>query len=217
MCHHKVSQQGGFTLLEVLVAMVVFTMLSLGAYQIFANVQLSNQISQQKLHRIEVLQRAMVVIDQDFRQMSARYHRQDGEEPSDKVLVTGEYYLDSLDQGIMFIRGGWRNPQKMFNRSEVTRVGYRLTEKGLERLRWRYPDTVSGAEPSEQLMIPDVDKLSFRFFVEGQWQDKWDQAAALPQGIEVQLTLSDYGEISRIYLLPEANLPTLSSDGEDND
>lgn len=74
----------GFTLIEVLVAIAIFASLSVGAYQVLNQVQRSNEISAERTARLAELQRAMVIMDADFRQMALRQFRTDGEAPVSK-------------------------------------------------------------------------------------------------------------------------------------
>lgn len=206
--------QQGFTLLEVLVAIAVFAMLSLSAYQVLNGVQRSDEQSRDHNARLKAIQRMSVMMDNDFRQIVARKTRSQGEKPSDKYLLAGEYVLDSASEGIMFTRLGWQNPQQMFPRGEVVRVGYRVIDDKLERVWFRYPDNVAGAEPLVREVLADVTALSFRFFADKKWTDKWEQAGSLPQGIEVRLTLKDRGEIERVYLVPQSGLAQTNSEDD---
>ena len=71
----------GFTLIEVLVAIAIFASLSVGAYQVLNQVQRSNEVSIERSERLKELQRALVFLDNDFRQMTMRQSRTNGEEP----------------------------------------------------------------------------------------------------------------------------------------
>lgn len=200
------SAQQGFTLLEVLVAIAVFAMLSLSAYQVMNNVMRSDSQSQKHSQRLKDIQRALIMMDNDFRQIVARKSRSNGEEPDSKVLRSGEYLLDSSSDGISFVRTGWQNPQSMFPRGEVTKVGYRLTDDKLERVWYRYPDTVVGDKPLVRVILTGVTALKFEFFDNKNWQKKWNKDNALPAGIKVIMTLKDFGQIERIYVLPASEL-----------
>lgn len=201
-------QQQGFTLLEVLVAIAVFAMLSLSANQVISNVMRSDVQSKEHNQRLQVIQRTMIMMDNDFRQIVTRKFRVEAEKPTDKILQAGEYLLDSSSEGITFVRGGWQNPQSMFPRGDITRVGYRIIDDNLERVWFRYPDTVVGAKPLVRVLLTGVSDLKFEFYYDKQWHKKWNKADSLPAGIKVIMTLKKLGIIERIYLLPTSGLLT---------
>ncbi|UTM57204.1 type II secretion system minor pseudopilin GspJ [Photobacterium sp. CCB-ST2H9] len=211
------QRSAGFTLLEVLVAIAVFAMLSMSAYQVMNGVQRSDEQSREHNERLQEIQRAMVMLDGDFRQMVARQVRQQGNNESGPLLQSGEYLLDSSSHGILFTRDGWQNPQQMFPRSEILRVGYRIIDETLERVWFRYPDTVVGTEPLVRKVLTGVTALSFRYYGAEGWQDSWTDSGALPKGIAVTLTLDDFGKVERVYMLPEAKLPSATKKDGDAD
>lgn len=203
MRHHKAS---GFTLIEVLVAIAVFASLSMAAYQVVNQVQLSNAQSIEKTERLQTMQRALIWMDNDFRQMALRQMRTNGESPSETLLSYGDYVLESDDKGIIFNRLGWQNPQSVFPRGEVTKVGYRIREEKLERVWWRYSDTPAGQLPLSRPILDDVEAFSVTFYENGEWKEEWTKPRALPAAIAITLTLKDYGEIERVYLTPGGEL-----------
>ncbi|MEI8608635.1 type II secretion system minor pseudopilin GspJ [Enterovibrio sp. Hal110] len=106
----------GFTLIEVLLALMIFATLSVAANQIFRNVINANQQTEEVGDALKTLQRSLVIMDSDFRQMLARQYRNGGDEAQDKLLELGDNLLDSEAAGIRFVRGGWINPQQLFPR-----------------------------------------------------------------------------------------------------
>jgi general secretion pathway protein J len=202
MLHHNSSRGSvkGFTLIEVMVAIAVFATLSFSAYQVVNQVQRSNELSLEKSERIKQLQRSLVFLDNDFRQIVARPFRTNGEKVSDKLLSADEYLLDSESQGILFVRLGWKNPQQAFPRGEITKVGYRLVENTIERLWWRYPDTPVGQKPVVTPLIDGIEALKFEFYDGKKWVKIWDVKNQLPKATKVIITFKDYGDVERIYL-----------------
>lgn len=201
----------GFTLIEVLVAMAIFASLSLAAYQVLNQVQRSNSLSAEREARLSELQRAIVIMDADFRQMALRRFRTNGEEPGDTMLLWRDYLLDSDSKGVLFVRLGWHNPQQQFPRGEVAKVGYRLKDDVLERVWWRYADTPVAQAPVVMPLLTQVTSWSMKFYFQGQWLDEWTSKQSLPQAVLVTLTLKDYGEVERIYLTSGGTL------GDSND
>ncbi|MEZ9452429.1 type II secretion system minor pseudopilin GspJ [Vibrio splendidus] len=200
------SKGRGFTLIEVLVSIAIFATLSMAAYQVVNQVQRSNEISIERSARLNQLQRSLVILDNDFRQMAVRKFRTNGEDASSKLILMKEYLLDSDSVGIMFTRLGWHNPQQQFPRGEVTKVGYRIKEETLERVWWRYPDTPSGQEGVITPLLDDVESLEFEFYDGSRWGKEWQTDKSLPKAVRLKLTLKDYGEIERVYLTPSGTL-----------
>ena len=204
----------GFTLIEVLVAIAVFASLSLGAYQVVDQAQRSNQIAKVNIERIKQLQRSLIFLDNDFRQMAARAFRTEGEEPSKKLLYAGDNVGESQSGGILFVRLGWQNPQHTFPRGEISKVGYRLIDGALERVWWRYPDTVSGDKPIAVKLIDKVSDLHFSFYDGASWLESWDKELMLPAAVKLSMKLEDKGLIERIFLTTSVDLQSLSSNSD---
>ncbi|TOI33772.1 type II secretion system minor pseudopilin GspJ [Vibrio parahaemolyticus] len=196
----------GFTLIEVLVSIAIFASLSVAAYQVVSQVQRSNELSQERTQRLNELQRAMVMMDNDFRQMALRQTRTNGEDPAGQLIFWSDYLLDSDAKGLMFARVGWHNPQQQFPRGEVTKVGYRVKEETLQRVWWRYPDTPVGQEGIVTPLLTQVESFDMRFYDGKQWKKEWDSNKELPKAVSVVLKLKDYGEIARTYLTPDGKL-----------
>ncbi len=137
--------QRGFTLIEILIAMAIFTLIGLASTGLLTTVIDSNDISEERFAKLQLLQRAMITIERDLQQAVPRASRVNGEK-QDVVMAGGETD-DSDDDGIGFVRGGWHNPQLMLPRSTLQFVAYRLQENKLERLYSNYVDNVIGYEP----------------------------------------------------------------------
>ena len=201
----------GFTLIEVLVSIAIFATLSMAAYQVVNQIQRSNEVSIERSGRLNALQRSLVILDNDFRQMAQRQFRTNGEEASSKLILMQEYLLDSDSIGVMFTRLGWHNPQQQFPRGEVTKVGYRIKEETLERVWWRYPDTPTGQEGVVTPLLEGIEAFSFEFYNGSSWLKEWQTDRALPKAVKLKLTLKDYGEIERVYLTPSGSINTSDS------
>lgn len=193
----------GFTLIEMMIAIAIFAMLSLGAYQVLQGVLHSDEISQERGLVLKKLQRAMLIVERDMQQMNARNNRSD-DELTAMPLQVGKFMFDSDDDGIAFVRSGWRNPLSQLPRASLQRVLYRLKDNNLERLSYVYLDPTIGEEPKTQIILRDVEKLSFEFYHAGKWTDVWTDKKAIPAGIRMKLTLARFGDITRSFLLSEA-------------
>ncbi|WP_240791421.1 type II secretion system minor pseudopilin GspJ [Psychromonas sp. SP041] len=199
---HK--KNSGFTLIELLIAIAIFAVLSFSAYQILQGVLRSGQISKEHDENLVEIQRGMLLIERDFVQMVARSSRTGNTDDDNlQVLYTGKNTLDSDYEGIEFNRVGWANPLNLLPRSNILRVGYRVQEGQLQRLYYLHPDTVSDEEPEQQVILHDIENLTFRFWDEN-WVSSWSSSSEIPTGIEITITSKHYGELKRVFILPNS-------------
>lgn len=200
----------GFTLIEMMIAIAIFAMLSLGAYQVLQGVLQSDEISLKRGTALKKLQRSMLVIERDMIQMEARNNRND-DELTAMPLQAGKFMFDSDDYGIAFTRGGWQNPLALLPRSDLQRISYRLKDKELQRLSFTYLDPAVGEEAKLKVLLTGVTEMTFAFHNEKEWLDAWSDKDALPSGIKMTIKTDDYGEIERQFLLPKGSVSGTST------
>jgi len=200
------SKEQGFTLLEVLIAISIFALMSMAAYQVLQGVIRSGEISKKHSDQLVSIQRAMLIIEQDFTQIVARASRNEsGDSDNIRVLTTGKSLYESEDEGIEFTRLGWTNPLNLLPRSNLVRVRYRLIEGQLQRQYFLYPDIVAGQKPETQVLLENVETLNFRFW-SNNWRKTWTEENKLPAGIEINFTSKQFGEIKRMFLVSESEI-----------
>lgn len=193
-------KQRGFTLLEVLVALVIFALLSLTAQAVFQGVLRNNAATKVKIARLTELGFAMQQLENDFVQGLPRPVREAGE--TSLVVFNGkDGLLESEGDGVLFTRSGWFNPDARLRRSELQRLGWRLKGKQLERVTWLYPDNVPGTEPGHAVILKSVQQFRVRYYRNGRWLTQWTAVRELPDAVEVTLDLPDYGPVTRRFLL----------------
>ena len=78
----------GFTLLEVLIAIAIFSLISLSSFTIFDTVLSADEKAKQRSERHNELQRAFLIIERDLTQIARRTIRLNGEAPIDYFLQT---------------------------------------------------------------------------------------------------------------------------------
>lgn len=200
----KPSSHQGFTLLEVLLALAIFAMFSVGAYAVMQGVMTNNDVAKAKIARLSDIQRAVTLMSRDFQQIVPRPGRTNSENSS-LVFQTDKNFANSDDWGVEFVHAGWLNPGAQLHRSELSKTVYRLDHGTLQRLVYLYPDMDSGIEPEITPLLTGVTSFSLRFYKDKNWQTEWTTPKKLPQAVEVTLQLTDYGTIQRI--LPIATIP----------
>lgn len=201
--------QRGFTLIEILIAMAIFTLIGLASTGLLTTVIDSNDISEERFAKLQLLQRAMITIERDLQQAVPRAARVNGEK-QDVVMAGGEVD-NSDDDGIGFVRGGWHNPQLMLPRSTLQYVAYRLNENRLERLYSNYVDNVIGYEPKVRVLLEDIESLKIEFLATSSnesldededlsWNESY-KGTELPRAVAIEFVSKDFGKIRREFTL----------------
>ena len=194
----------GFTLIEVLIAIAIFAILSMLAYGGLNAVIESREQTEASLQRLKQLQLTISHLHRDIEQIAAR----DATDELGGNLLKLSAGHDS-DLLLQFTRSGWRNPAGL-TRSHLQRVAYRIEENKLIRLSWPYVDRAQDTQAIETQMIDNIKEVKLRFYNDGQWHDNWltfealnnDTQQTLPQAIEVTLHMEDWGEIVRLFRVP---------------
>lgn len=194
------SKAQGFTLLEVLVAIAIFSVVSLASFSIFDTVLLGDENSKIRSERQNELQRAFLLIERDFLQIAKRSIRLNGEAPSKTFLHTSDDSFLANEQALAFVRNGWTNPGLLLPRGDMQSVAYRLEEETLERLHFNFVDAVQGQEPRIRPLITQVTSLAFEYYDGTKWQKKWTRKT-LPQAIAIEIETLDYDLIRRQFLV----------------
>jgi general secretion pathway protein J len=196
----------GFTLIEILVAMAIFTIIGLASTGVLTSVINSDQLSTERFAKLEELQRAMLTIERDVLQIVPRALRVNGE-PVNLVMSGGGDVLSSDADGLGFVRVGWHNPQMLLPRSTLQAVGYRIQEKQLQRLYGNYVDNVIGYEPKVKILLSDIEDFQVSFLTEAdkleepeEWEDNYS-SATLPIAISITIVSKTFGKIRREFML----------------
>jgi len=193
-------KRNGFTLLEVLVAISIFSVVSLAGFTIFDTVLRGDENSKVRSERQNELQRAFLLMERDFLQIAKRSMRVSGEAPSNSFLQTSDDSFLADEQAIAFVRNGWTNPGLLLPRSDMQNVAYRLVDETLERLHFNFVDAVVGEEPRVRPLITQVTSLAFEYYDGSKWQKKWS-GNTLPLAIAIEVETEDYGLIRRQFLV----------------
>jgi len=194
------SNERGFTLLEVLIAIAIFSVISMASFSIFQTVLNSDTVTKERTDRINELQRGFLIIERDMIQIARRSMRLNGEAPLDAFLYTDNENFSSGEKGIAFVRNGWTNPGLLLPRSNMQSVAYKLNDNVLERLHFNFVDAVLGEEPKVRPLITQVEKLDFEFYDGKKWQ-KTLEDNTLPIAIAMEIDTTDYGVIRRQFLV----------------
>lgn len=192
----------GFTLIEILVAMVIVAIIGVLAYGGLHGVINEQEHTSARMQQLQHVQQAFAIMTRDFSQLEPRPVR----DPLGGTPLAAFMSMPQNQPPLVFTRGGWSNPLADA-RSTEERVAYALDDKQLERLSWTELDVPSQSEPVKQTLLTGVTAFDVRFMdATGQWQTQWPPlnapAAAylyeLPRAVEIAVTLTGVGRVTRI-------------------
>ena len=193
------NRHSGFTLVEMLVALAVFALASALAYGGLAALTRARGQLDAENERLGRLQFAIGLIERDLRGAAPRAVRDGYGAPQPSLVGTRER--------IEFSRYGLANALAL-PRAEVERVGYRLQENRLQRLRYAVLDRTPGSQPQVDDLLDRVQTIEFDYLGrDGREQPQWPPLRAggddAPRAVAITLTLADYGTIRRVLELPD--------------
>ncbi len=199
----------GFTLLELLVALAVFAIMASAAYSGLRNVLFTRAAIEADNRQLATLQLALFRLAQDIEQSVPRASRDEYGEVQ-PALSGGALARETLQ----LTRAGWDNPLGQ-PRASLQRIAYRLNEGKLWRLHWLVLDVGGPGEPQATLLLDQVRTFKVRFLGQDteEWREDWPPpvsgdaptpgaADRLPRAVEIRLNLENWGEITRLLLLP---------------
>lgn len=220
----------GFTLIEVLVSIAIFSLIGIGCYNILFGMVNARSSINQKTEKLKIFSRAIHIINDDLTQLSSRKIVDENDE------VLPPLIFSKSENSLEFSRHGIRNP-RMEKRSEVSRVVYQLVNKDdldiknindkqylesdksvtddnqyyLVRKTWPVLDRVSDIEDLPvKVIFDDVTEFNVNFYNDkSKWIDQWPQKKGddfLPHAIKIKIVTSSYGTIEKIISI--SNPPT---------
>lgn len=182
----------GFTLVEVMVALLIFGMIAAAGVAILSFSIRTQGVTNSRFDDIAALNRTASLLSGDLGQAVDRPAR-------DEAGTTFPAFVGSADGQLRFVRTGWSNIDAA-PRASAQKVAYQLVGGVLQRLA--YP-MLDGAAPLPPVALLDhVRQVGTRYRFQGAWSDRWDgsQGAALPQAVEFTIQ-RDTGSGLRIMLL----------------
>ncbi|WP_271409329.1 type II secretion system minor pseudopilin GspJ [Pseudomonas sp. Q1-7] len=189
--------QRGFTLLEVLIAMALFSLLGLACYQLLERVTHSEKRIALHEQQLRQLQRALGLFEQDLAQAIA-YPLSD--DPSRRQALIGRA------DGLRLVRGGWSNPLQQ-RRGEVLEIRHDWSDgQWLREYRGQPGRELENSESHAQRLLDGVTLKRLRYIDhEGRSYGGWPVGSSplsLPQALELELDVPGYPDIRRVVLLP---------------
>jgi general secretion pathway protein J len=192
--HNNQAPKNGFTLIEIIIAMAIFAVIMvivMGGLNMVMRAQ--EQVSA-RAKRLGDVQMAMVVLSGDLTQIVPRPIRDNNNELIKPVLVdmTNTVRLE-------FTSGGVINPNDIYQRSTLQRVGYGIDNSTLIRFAWPVLDRVSNTAMAKRHLLNGVTGFRVEYVNErGEFINNDEDAIAL----YIDLDLGKDGHLQRYFALP---------------
>ena len=207
----------GFTLVEVLIAMAITTLISVVAYTGLSSALSGAESLRSASGRAHDIHQTLAMLSRDLRQV---VNRPVVDEFGQVVpaLMGGEMAREPL----ALTRAGWHNSTAA-PRSTLQRVRWWLEDERLWRGYFPVLDRTAGTEPVETAILEGVERFELRFLptlsaVESDrndvidrrnWRDSWiadlsqpGRMPSPPAAVEVLMEVAGLGELRRTYVLP---------------
>lgn len=195
----------GFTLLEIMIALAVFAILSsITASAMYHAFDTRARVDVQA-NQLNAIQLALTIIARDTEQVVERtVHSEDMR--LFPPFVGQSSYLE-------FTRGGLVNPNGIERRSTLQRIAYKCMNKKLIRRSWQSLDSPSHNHYQDKTLLDNLDECRFAYLANNrQTLPEWREYAVqqnqkketLPTAIQFTLTLHNWGNISLLFAIPEA-------------
>lgn len=186
----------GFTLVELLVAVLVFGLLAASAYGGLNALSAAVGVQRDRSLAFADLQRAVATLDSDLRQLVSRR----GRDRDGRLLPV----LAGDARNLLGRRAGRVNPAEL-PRSQLQQFEWRLEQSLLVRRSWPEVDSAPDSPPTGRTVFAQVASIEFRFRdSSGAWHRRWPASnppQVLPSAVEYVLDTPVFGTVRRVVAL----------------
>lgn len=195
------TRENGFTLLEMVVAIGIFAIIASISYSSLTQFIGARDMIESKQEKLTALQMTMTLIGRDVRFMLNRPVRDSyGDEES--MLLSGED-LSLAENEFFRLTTSHPDPGVPVT-SRMQRVGWRLEDGELQRVRWDVLDRDADSKEYFRTVLSGVAAVEVRYYAytengELESDGEWDGEGTLPVGVEFLLTMDNGKEYKRIF------------------
>lgn len=202
----RINRHAGFTLLEILISLFIFTILSMmmtGALHTVITAQSGAERSAEQLRQLQIV---LVRVSRDVGQIVNRPVKTTNGQDASAFYGT--------PQGFAFTHGGMVGQSRQHQ--VLQRTQYIWSHEGLWRMVWDVLDQAANSpKPNQRLVLNNVTNARFEYLDDKNafhtnWPVSGTANALLPRAVKMTLTIEDWGTIRQLYVIP-AQAKTIGS------
>jgi len=193
------KKQLGFTLLEVLVAIGVFSMVAMVSYTTLDTYLDQRERLTVHYGKLERLQRLFILLERDIQFVAGRKVRDGGDDLQAAILSKNNDALITMTVAQADLQSA--------TGVSLKRVQWRLEGKELIRAQWDILDQRGNLEPAELLVNDEIEDIEFNYMLQSSNQSM-DVKSRLdgddfPNGIELIIKLSSGERYRRVFAIAQ--------------
>lgn len=188
---------GGFTLVEILVALALFGIMGALGYRALAGLLDARAAIVAHNQQWRALELFFSRLERDLNSYVKRPVRDESNRSE------AEFFAPIGATEIAFTRAGWSGANGPA--ADAQRIGYRWREQNVELLLWPVLDRAPHTEPSAYTVLTSIKTFELRFLdANGNWRRQWGTPPfdGTPKAVEVALETSSVKRLTRLLVLP---------------
>lgn len=204
----KTMKQQGFSLLEVLLALLIFSVIGLATEGLVSSSIKYQEKVVTKTEQLEDIAEVALRMRSDFLQIINR-----SVELHDS---TREAALVGSSSSIRFTKSAWENPLES-KRPNYQRVTYVTSKNDLERAHSQWLD-IADAEDVASKYFKNIKDVGFQYLnAQMEWVPSWDSEniGRLPRAIKVFFSTTGFTDVERVFEIPSFETEEAESTAEE--
>ena len=197
----------GFTLIEVLIAVTIFAVMSAFAYRALSSILTARERVAEENQKWRSIATFFARLEMDLTNATARDIR-NSNNLIESAFVGRQTFAKETEGQLMFTRMGL--PGASGTLATPQRIGYRIKNSTIEELIWPVLDQAPRTIPSVYPLLNGVSAMKLRYLSQtNSWQESWPPlnigqavVAKIPRAVSVELNLESGEAITRVLILP---------------
>jgi general secretion pathway protein J len=197
-------KQRGYTLIEVMIALVVFAIIATLSSSVMYHVFDIRERVAIQANQLGELQLTMTLLEHDMVQYIPRTVRANDMHVFSSFVGTYQY--------MEFTRGGLVNPNAAAKRSGLKRVAYVCSQNQLIRRSWEALDTPERHDYEDRVLLSHLESCSFSYIsmyqqIMPEWRaynvEQKQKIQAIPSGVQLIVDPFGWGKMTFLFVIPE--------------